>query len=139
MSQTFNTPQDAEDAYYDALEAGDLDTLLAVWDTADDVCCLLPMQPLARGRDAVTDAYRHLFGRGQGIELSVNHLNWIETDEVAIHLVEETSAHGAPGAPPPMPVYGTNIYRKGSAGWRLLVHQNAPTPPPPGMMPPMGR
>ena len=138
MNPTFTTPQDAEDAYYDALEEANLPKLLAVWDDSDDISCLLPMQALAQGRAAVTETFAQLLSGGRGIELSVTHLHWIETPEVAIHLVEETAQKGAPGGPPPMPVYASNIYRKGNRGWHLIVHQNAPTPPPPGMLPPGG-
>lgn len=138
MKPTFNTPQDTEDAYYDALEEGDLPRLLTVWDDSNDISCLLPMQALAQGRAAVTEAFAQLLGHGRGIELSVTHLHWIETHDVAIHLVEETAQNTVTGGPPPLPVYASNIYRKDSRGWHLIVHQNTPPPPPPGMMPPRG-
>jgi ketosteroid isomerase-like protein len=139
MSQIFDTPQDAEDAYYDALEDGNLEGLLAVWDESDDISCLLPMHPLAQGQSAVREVFKRLFGRGQGIALSVKHLGWINTDDVAIHYVEESPPNQAPGGQPPMAVYGTNIYRRGTGGWRLIIHQNAPTVPPAGSRPPTVR
>jgi ketosteroid isomerase-like protein len=139
MSRTFNSPQDAEDAYYDALEEGDMETLLTVWDETEDISCLLPMQPLARGRSAVSDTFVRLFARGQGVALSVKHLNWIEAGSIAIHLVEESPQGHGPGGNPLPAVYGTNVYRQGTGGWRLILHQNAPTPPPAGSMPPMAR
>jgi len=139
MSRIFDTPQDAEDAYYDAIEDGDLEALLDVWAETDEVCCLLPMHPLAQGRSAVREAFGRLFARGQGIALSVKHLGWIDAGELTIHLVEESPQQRAPGAPAPMAVYGTNIYRRGADGWRLIVHQNAPAPHPGGRMPPPGR
>jgi len=45
MTQTYDTLQEAEDAFYDALEEGDLSQLLAVWAESNDSCCLLPMYP----------------------------------------------------------------------------------------------
>jgi ketosteroid isomerase-like protein len=139
MSRNFDTPQDAEDAYYDALEEGDLEAVLHVWADSDEICCLLPMNPLAQGRTAVEDAFARMFARGQGIALSVKHLGWIDAGEIAIHLVEESPQQHPSGAPPPMAVYGTNIYRRDSGGWRLIVHQNAPAAPPRGPMPRTGR
>ena len=127
---TFSTPDEAEDAYYDALESGDLDTLLAVWDDSEDIACSLPMMPLAIGRDAVAAAWHGILEALQRIDLQVKHLAWIRTDTVAIHLVEELAA-GAPGQTG-QSVYGPNIYRRRDDGWRLAVHQNAPVPPPPG-------
>jgi len=131
MTQTYNTPQDAEDAYYDALEDGDLNRLLSIWADTDDICCLLPMYPMIQGRDGVRDVFSHLLAQSHGVTLAINHLNWIQTDDIAIHLVEETIQNTPAGSPPAPPFYGTNIYRKDNSGWRLIVHQNAPTPPPP--------
>jgi ketosteroid isomerase-like protein len=131
MPQTYNTPQEAEDDFYDALEEGDLNRLLSVWADTDDICCLLPMYPLIQGRKEVEDVFTHLFSQGQGVELSVAHLGWIQTDNIAIHHVEQTIQNGPPDRPPPPPFYGTNIYRKSADGWRLIVHQNAPAPQPP--------
>jgi len=131
MAETFNTPQQAEDAYYDALEEGNLDKLLSIWADSDDICCLLPMYPMMQGRKGIEDVFSHLFGQGHGVELSITHLGWIETDEIAIHQVEESIPNQPADAHPAPPVYGTNIFRKEPSGWRLIVHQNAPTPPPP--------
>ena len=131
MNQVYHTPQDAEDAFYDALEEGDLNHLLSVWADTDDICCLLPMYPLIRGREGVADVFAHLFSRGHGVGLAVTHLAWIETGDIAIHQVEEVIQNPPGGNPPPPPFYGTNIFRKFDTGWRLLVHQNAPTPAPP--------
>ena len=131
MNQVYHTPQDAEDAFYDALEEGDLNRLLGVWADTDDICCLLPMYPMIQGREGVADVFSHLFSQGHGVALSIAHLNWIQTDDIAIHQIEETLQDPPADSPPPPPFYGTNIYRKFDAGWRLIIHQNAPTPAPP--------
>jgi ketosteroid isomerase-like protein len=131
MTQTYNTPQEAEDAFYDALDEGNLDQLLSVWAESDDICCLLPMHPMIQSRQSVVDIFTHMLSQGHGVSLSIAHLGWIETDDIAIHQVEETILAPPADTPPPPPFYGTNIYRKDTTGWRLIVHQNAPTPPPP--------
>jgi ketosteroid isomerase-like protein len=130
MTKIFDTPQEAEDSFYDALEEGDLKQLMAVWAESDDICCLLPMYPLVQGRVAVKDVFSHLFSRGSGISLSINHLHWIEAGDIAIHQVEEVLQNVPPDRPPPPPFYGTNVFRKDNSGWRLLLHQNSPTPAP---------
>jgi len=130
MTPTYNTPQDAEDAFYDALDEGDLEQMLSVWAESDDICCLLPMHAMIQGRQGVDDLFTNLFSRGRGVSLAINHLGWIETDDMAIHQVEETLLGAPADTSPPPPFYGTNIYRKNATGWRLIVHQNAPTPQP---------
>jgi len=131
MTQTYTTPQEAEDAFYDALDEGNLDLLLSVWAESDDICCLLPMHPLVQSRRGVTDVFTHLFSQGHGVSLAIAHLGWIETDDIVIHQVEETILEQPSDRPPAPPFYGTNIYRKDITGWRLIAHLNAPTPPPP--------
>jgi len=130
MTRIFNTPQEAEDGFYDALEEGDLKQLMSVWTDSDDICCLLPMYPLVQGRAAVEDVFSHLFSQGQGVSLSINHLHWIEGGDIAIHQVEEVLQNVPPGRQAPAPFYGTNVFRKDSGGWHLLLHQNSPTPAP---------
>ena len=137
MSVTHDSPQSAEDAYYDAIDDQDLEALMGVWEESDEVLCLLPMMPAQRGKGAIRKAWSALLQSDQRLEIEVIHLSWIETAEMAIHLVEERVK--VPGQPQPQGVYATNIYRRGDSGWQLLVHQNSPTPPPPGFqMPPVG-
>jgi ketosteroid isomerase-like protein len=131
----FDTPQAAEDALYDALEAGDLDGLMAVWDDADDLACLLPMQPLRQGRVAIRETFRQAFQAIGGIDIHASHLQWLTWGDTAAHLIEEQVA-GPDGRLAP-PVYAVNLFRRGPAGWRLVMHQNAPTPPPAGTVPGM--
>ncbi len=131
MTEIYDTPQEAEDAFYDALDEGDLERMLSVWAESDDICCLLPMHPLIQGRAGVKDVFSHLFAQGHGVSLSIEHLGWIESGDIAIHQVEETIENPPADRHPPAPFYGTNIYRKDNNGWRLIVHLNAPTPPPP--------
>ena len=130
---SFSTPEETEDAYYDALESGDLDGLLAVWDESEDIACSLPMTSLAVGRSAVASVWRGLLDTLKRVDLQTRHLAWIHADDLAIHLLEELPA-GAPGQTAP-PVYATNIYRRRADGWRMILHQNAPLPPPPGGAP----
>jgi uncharacterized protein (TIGR02246 family) len=138
MTIGFASPQDAEDAFYDAIDEGAFDTLEALWDPSEEVFSLVPMGAASIGRNAVLTSWQPLFQGGSQIEIEVGHLLWIETAEIAIHLVEErVKVRGQAEQQPP--VYATNVYRKREGGWHLIIHQNSPTPPPPGMLPPQMR
>lgn len=135
----FQSPQDAEDAFYDALESGDAEAMMRVWDASDDIACLLPMTPLIRGAE-VLEMWRSLFTQGAAFDIQVRHLAWIEGEDLALHLIEERIT--VPQEPaserrnqPAPPVYASNLFRRGVDGWRLVVHQNSPVPPPPGVVP----
>jgi hypothetical protein len=131
---TFPTPQEAEDAFYDALEERDQTKMMAVWDDSPDAALLLPMHPLITGGE-VRNVMRDLLRSDLELQLKIKHILWVEIGELAIHYVEEhPEGPAGRGAPP---LYAVNIYRRrGDNEWTMILHQNAPAPPPPGSMPP---
>ena len=134
MPETYANPQDAEDAFYDAIDELRLDRLRDVWEAPPDIACLLPMQPLLHGKQ-VLEAWTPLFGGDFHLDIQVRHVRWLETGDLAIHYLEEQIA--VPGRPPQPPVLATNIYRRGADGWRMILHQNSPSPPLPSPAPGM--
>jgi len=125
----FATPQDAEDAYYDAIDEKDLEAMMSVWADSDDILCLLPMMPAQRGTASIRKIWEPLMEGAIQLDMQIRHLAWLEAGDLAIHLVEEHVQ--APGMESFQIVYATNTYHKGSDGWRILMHQNSPTPPQP--------
>jgi ketosteroid isomerase-like protein len=133
MPEPLTTPQDAEDAFYDAIEDKDLALMLWVWEDSEDVACLLPMQPLVRGRAQLEQVWRPLLQGQFHLDIEVHHIHWLEFGDVAIHYLQERVKPQGQD-PAPAPVFATNVYRNGGTGWHLILHQNSPTPPPPEMM-----
>jgi ketosteroid isomerase-like protein len=129
---SFATPQDVEDAFYDAIEEADVDAMANVWLDSDKVLCLLPMAPLQIGLERVLEAWRAILTEPRRVEIEIHHVQWIETGDLAIHFVEEHLSGPGQSRPSP-PIYAINIYRQGGDGWKLLLHQNSPVPPPPGI------
>jgi len=95
---TFDTPQAAEDAFYDALEEGSIDALMAVWDDADDSPAAADATAAAGpGRDPrdVPQAFQAL----GGIDIQAAHLQWLTWGDTAVHLLEEQVADRTAGSP----------------------------------------
>ena len=136
MSTIYHSAVDAEDAYYDAIDECDLDKMMSVWDASADITCLLPMQPMRYGHQAIREAWAAILDPAFRIEININHLQWVEQDDIAIHLVEEIATMTATEKRQP-PVYASNIYRRTQDGWRMLMHLNSPAPPT-GVLPPLG-
>lgn len=133
MTTPFATPQDAEDAFYDALDERDAAMMAAVWEASDEIACILPMTPLFHGAQ-VRELWQPMFEGSAEFDIRIKHIRWIETADFALHFVEESVT--LKGGQPTQPVYATNAYRKGADGWHLVLHQNSPTPPPAGATPP---
>ena len=138
MTQAFGSPQDAEDVFYDAFEAHDIEAMMGVWDEAEDIVCVQPMGPVLQGQAAVRDSWEEVFRHRQTPDIEVHHRAWIENEGLAMHVVEEGfTIPGVAQKPPPLIV--CNVYRHTQSGWRLVLRQVSPPPPgmqgaPPGVM-----
>jgi ketosteroid isomerase-like protein len=133
MSETFETPQDAEDTFYDAFEEGNLDKMMTAWAASEEIVCIQPLREQVQGQGAVRRSWQELFASGANVEIEIHHKQWIETCEFAIHIVHEQLVFNADRAHLPAPLIATNVYRKIGPGWRLILHHVSPPPPP---MPP---
>ncbi len=129
MTTGFQTPQDAEDAFYDAFEGHDLEAMMATWDDADDVICVQPMGPILQGRAAIRDSWQAIFRFEQKPDVEIHHRHWFENGSLAVHMVEEKiTVTGMPANQPPL--IAANVYRRTESGWRMVCHQVSPPPPP---------
>ncbi len=129
MRPLFATPQDAEDAFYDALEAHDLVAMMNVWANADDIVCIQPMTPIMRGTADVQTSWQHVFEYPERPDITVHHRQWQESGDLALHIVEQkVVVTGMPGAVPP--IVATNAYRREDHSWHMVLHHVSPPPPP---------
>jgi len=126
MSSRFETPADAETAFYRAFEANDLAAMMAVWDEADDVVCVHPMGRPLRGVRAVREGWRELFGAEVAMRFGVEAVQVSRHDDLAIHIVMEHIL--VPNSRPVAPMTATNIYRRTPLGWRMVLHHASPAP-----------
>ena len=57
------SPEDTEAQFYEALQAGDLERLMAVWGDEDEVCCVHPGGPRVVGAAAIRASFEQIFAR----------------------------------------------------------------------------
>src|SRR5256884_9710460 len=65
-SRNFPTAQDAENAFYEALERCDLDGMMAVWAEDEDIVCIHPTGARLTGQDEVRSGWARIFAGGPG-------------------------------------------------------------------------
>ncbi|MDD5177030.1 MAG: nuclear transport factor 2 family protein [Sterolibacterium sp.] len=125
----FSTPQDAEAAFYDAIERADLDALMAVWAEDEEIVCIQPGGPRMTGYANVREVWRRIFETGQRFVISMSQPVVLQGMLVTVHsLCEQVSLRGG-SAEQTAPLVATNVYVRGAHGWRLLVHHASPAPP----------
>ena len=124
----FPTPQDAEAAFYDAVERADLETLMSVWAEDEEIVCIHPGGPRHMGYAAVREAWGRIFEGGPRLRVRVSGATTVHTPFTAIHTViqhisvRDDEAKRAP-------VIATNVFVRGALGWRLVLHHASPAPP----------
>ncbi len=123
----FPTAQDAENAFYEALERCDLEGMMAVWAEDEEIVCVHPAGQRLCGQDQVRESWARIFAAGPRARLVVSQQVAISVMMLAVHSVHENfTVEGEPR--PPAPILATNVYLRTAAGWRMIVHHASPAP-----------
>jgi ketosteroid isomerase-like protein len=118
----FTTPQDAEAAFYEAIEKADLDAMMAVWADDEEIVCVHPGGVRLAGMAQVRESWRQIFAGGQSLRFRLRNQQALTGMTLVIHSVyEQISVAGE--ARPRTPVIATNIYLHTERGWRMVVHE----------------
>lgn len=123
----FPTAQDAENAFYEAIEAADLEAMMAVWAEDEEIVCVHPGGPRLAGAEQVRSSWRAIFAAGPGMRIRAVQRVAIANAMLAVHSVHETITVPGESRPQP-PVVATNVYLRTATGWRMIVHHASPAP-----------
>lgn len=125
MSRLFKTPEEAEAAFYEAIEQADIKALDEVWSGDENIVCVHPGASRIEGRRAVMDSYVELFSDAPILSFSIVDALYTGNESLAIHLVrEEIELDGEVVSV----MVATNIYHVEEGGWRMLLHHASPEP-----------
>jgi uncharacterized protein (TIGR02246 family) len=128
-ARIFPTAQDAEAAFYEALERADLELMMAVWSEDEDILCVHPGGARLTGQDQVRESWRQILAGGARARVHLSQQVAITGPMVAVHGVHENFS--VPGEKRPLQaVIATNVYLRTAAGWRMIVHHGSPAPGP---------
>ena len=111
----------ANQAFYDAHEARDLDAMSAVWEHSDRVVCVHPGWPILRGWNSVGATWRRIFegpGRNQFILTNESidvggDVAWVTLEE---NLVDRGETHA---------IAAVNVFASTDGAWKLVAHHAA--------------
>jgi len=124
VKKVFATPQDAEAAFYEALEKSDLEAMMEVWSEDDELICIHPGGPRLVGYEAVRESWQRIFHSGQRLRIQLTTLIQVTSGMIAIHSVHENLSvreERTTGM-----TVATNIYIRSAHGWRMIAHHASP-------------
>ena len=123
------TPDEVEAAFYECMQTGNVDRLMATWADEDDIVCIHPSGPRLRGVGAIRGAFEAMFADGGTVNVSIVHVHRVDSLASAVHHVLEKVEVMTPQGPASGYVLATNVYHKTAQGWRLVVHHASPGNP----------
>jgi ketosteroid isomerase-like protein len=122
------SPEEIETQFYEALQGGDIDKLMAVWSDDDEIVCVHPGGPRLVGAAAIRGSFELLFANG-AIDAQPEKIRRVLTDSSAVHnVLERVQVMGSDG-PQAAWVIATNVYLRSERGWRMVCHHASPGTP----------
>lgn len=116
---------DVEAAFYEALQTGDIEKLMACWADEDEIVCVHPGGPRLVGMAAIRTAFDAMFANGS-IRAWPEAVHKIESLASTVHNVRERIEILTDEGPREAYVIATNVYHNLAQGWRMVAHHASP-------------
>lgn len=130
----FATPEEAEQAFYEALEQADTSRLMQIWADDEEIVCIHPGGLRVVGQIAVHESWQQTLAAGplhiRPLRPHVLQSMMCSTHTVVEQVIVRTRGGGSQYAY----CYATNIYHKGPTGWRMVAHHASPAPADAGVL-----
>lgn len=124
---SFPTPQDAESAFYEALESGDLEAMMEVWADDEEIVCVHPGGPRIAGYERVRDSWAQILSSGQRLKIQLSEQVYLQSMMLSLHSLHENIVLANETARQ-HPVITTNVYLRTAGGWRMIAHHSSLAP-----------
>jgi ketosteroid isomerase-like protein len=127
--QAANLEGDAEEieaAFYDALQRGDIEKLMACWADEDDIVCIHPGGPRVIGGTAIRATFEAMFAEGGAVRAWPEKVRKTVAIASCVHNVLERVEVLTPTGATHAWVIATNVYHRTAQGWRLVAHHASP-------------
>lgn len=123
-----SSADDVEASFYEALQTGDLEKLMACWADEDDVVCVHPGGSRLLGLGAIRSAFEAMFAVGN-LQVKPDNVRRVEALGASVHSVVECIEVLTDQGPRHAWVVATNVYQKTPRGWRMVAHHASPGSP----------
>jgi ketosteroid isomerase-like protein len=126
--ESLGSADDIEAAFYEALQSGDIDKLMACWADEDDIVCVHPGGARLVGPAAIRANFDAMFANGT-IRAQPEKVRKVDAMAGSVHSVLERIEVLTDEGPRHAYVIATNVFHKTSQGWRMVAHHASPATP----------
>ena len=114
-----------EASFYAAMQAADIEQLMACWADDDEIVCVHPGGPRVVGPGAIRATFEAIFSNG-AINARPQQVRKVEALASVVHNVLEHVQVLTEAGPAQAYVLATNVYHKTAQGWRMVAHHASP-------------
>jgi ketosteroid isomerase-like protein len=122
------SPDEIEQQFYEALQRGDIERLMATWADDEEISCVHPGGPRLVGAGAIRAAFESIFANG-AVNAHPEKVRRLQTHNCSVHSVLEHIRLMSADGPQSAWVVATNVYLLTAQGWRLVAHHASPGTP----------
>lgn len=112
------SPEEVEQAFYEALIKGDADLMMLLWAEDEETICIHPTGVRLQGVVPIRESWRSIFGNAK-LRVDAEQLTHWQGSVMAIHHLTEVLYVGDDPSPHG-PLYVTHVYTLGAHGWRMV-------------------
>ncbi|GIZ53201.1 YybH family protein [Noviherbaspirillum aridicola] len=123
---SFDTPEQTEAAFYDAISRADVNAVMALWADEENIVCIHPGAPRLVGHSSIRAAWESIFEQG-GVQIRPVQVHVTQNVMTSVHnIIEEV--HRTVSRQQDIHILATNVYMKTPAGWRMVSHHASVVP-----------
>jgi ketosteroid isomerase-like protein len=123
-----SSPDEIEASFYEALQTGDIEKLMACWADEDDIVCVHPGGGRLVGASQIRASFEAMFANGT-IQARPERVHRVDMMGACMHNLLERLDIQTPEGPAQACVIATNVYHRTAQGWRMVVHHASPGSP----------
>jgi len=126
---SFETPLQAEQAFYLALVRKDIKLMQRVWVNSSSSYCLHPEQQPVTGTVNIINSWQNFFKKTQTAELKIEHQKVTNTAQIAIHKVtQHLTILKDKNSKQLATIYAMNVFQYINNNWLLISHHASSAP-----------
>jgi len=123
----FASPEECEQAFYEAMENADIDAMADLWLQDDDVCCTHPGASRILGYNNVRASWAAILGTGALPVRTLGRRSFESPTLAVTSLIEELVVLQG-SVRQLVHVLASNAFIKTPAGWKMVLHTGTPAP-----------
>jgi len=119
------SPDDVEMAFYEGLQNGEIEQIMACWAEDEDLVCIPPGGEPIHGIENIRGLFTALLANGP-LTVRPMHVHKSQALTHAIHTVTEHVSVMTDDGQAIAQLYALNVFHKTPQGWRLIAHHTSP-------------